>query len=55
MKENNEEYTENRGRDWMIFWVSTVAMFALLFWKPEWVWAAWPFQFTALAGALGRL
>jgi hypothetical protein len=55
MKENKEEYAENRGRDWMIFGVSTVAMVAILFWKPEWVWTVWPFQFTALAGALGRL
>jgi hypothetical protein len=55
MKENNEEYTENRSRDWIVFWVSTVGMVALLIWKPEWVWVAWPFQFTALAGALGRL
>jgi hypothetical protein len=50
-----EEYTENRSRDWIIFLVSTVAMIALLFVKPEWVWVAWPFQFTAIAGALGRL
>lgn len=51
----NEEYTENRSRDWLIFGVSTVAVIALLLFKPEWVWVAWPFQFTALAGALGRL
>lgn len=51
----NEEYTENRSRDWLIFGISTVAVIALLLVKPEWVWAAWPFQFTALAGALGRL
>jgi hypothetical protein len=50
-----EEYTENRSRDWIMFLVSTVAMFALLFLKPEWIWVAWPFQFTAIAGALGRL
>ncbi|MFN4079911.1 MAG: hypothetical protein ACK4NS_03335 [Saprospiraceae bacterium] len=52
---NREEYVENRGRDWMIFLISSVVMVALLWFKPEWVWAAWPFQFTALAGALGRL
>jgi hypothetical protein len=52
---NNEEYSENRSRDWMVFFVSTIAMIALLIFKPEWVWVAWPFQFTALAGALGRL
>jgi hypothetical protein len=51
----NEEYTENRGRDWMIFLASSVLMVALLVIAPEWVWVAWPFQFTALAGALGRL
>lgn len=51
----NEEYVNNRGRDWLIFFVSTVAMIAFLLFKPEWVWVVWPFQFTALAGALNRL
>jgi len=51
----NEEYVENRSRDWMIFIISSVAMVAMLLWKPEWVWTVWPFQFTALAGAMGRL
>ncbi|MBC7777056.1 MAG: hypothetical protein H7246_16610 [Phycisphaerae bacterium] len=51
----NEEYVKNPGRDWLMFIISTVAMFALLIWMPEWIWTAWPFQFTALAGALGRL
>jgi hypothetical protein len=51
----NEEYVNNKGRDWLVFAVSTVAMVALLIWMPEWIWVAWPFQFTALAGALGRL
>ncbi len=52
---NNEEFTMNRSRDWMIFIASSVVMVALLWYAPEWVWVAWPFQFTALAGALGRL
>jgi hypothetical protein len=52
---NNEEYTENRSRDWMVFIASTVGMLALLWFAPEWVWVAFPFQFTALAGAMGRL
>lgn len=52
---NKEEFTENRSRDWMLFIASTVAMFALLWFKPEWVWTIWPIQFTSLAGALGRL
>ena len=51
----NEEYTENKSRDWLLFIGGTIAMVALLIWKPEWVWVAWPFQFTGLAGALGRL
>ena len=51
----NEEYVQNRGRDWLIFLVSTVAMLAFLWFKPEWVWVVWPFQLTALAGALGRI
>jgi hypothetical protein len=51
----NEEYVPNTSRDWMIFLGGTVAMIALLIWKPEWVWTAWPFMFTGLAGALGRL
>ena len=51
----NEEYAENRGRDWMIFLASLVGLVALLFFKPEWVWVSFPFVFTSLAGALGRL
>jgi flagellar biosynthesis protein FlhB len=51
----NEEYVKNPGRDWLMFIVSTIGMIALLIWLPEWIWVAWPFQFTALAGALGRL
>jgi hypothetical protein len=51
----NEEYQENRGRDRLIFLVSTVAMVGFLILKPEWVWVVWPFQFTAAAGMLGRL
>lgn len=51
----NEEYVNNSGRDWLVFIISTIGMIALLLWAPEWVWTAWPFQFTALAGALGRL
>ena len=52
---NNEEYVANRSRDMIMFVVSTVAMIAILIWKPEWVWVTWPFQFTALAGMLNRL
>jgi hypothetical protein len=52
---NKEEYTPNISRDWMVFIASSVFMVAILWFKPEWVWVAWPFQFTALAGALGRL
>ncbi|MCE2821646.1 MAG: hypothetical protein ACK5FV_03735 [Bacteroidota bacterium] len=51
----NEEYKGNRTTEWAVFAVSTVAMIALLWVSPEWVWVAWPFQFTALAGALNRL
>lgn len=49
------EYVGNRGRDLLIFGVSTVAMIGFLIFKPEWVWVVWPFQLTALAGFLGRL
>ncbi|MFN0037848.1 MAG: hypothetical protein ACKVUS_22520 [Saprospiraceae bacterium] len=52
---NNEEYVNNHGRDWLVFIVSTIGMIALLLFAPEWVWVSWPFMFTALAGALGRL
>jgi hypothetical protein len=50
-----EEYEANKGRDTIIFLVSSAAMVGILFWKPEWVWVTWPFQFTALAGMLNRL
>jgi hypothetical protein len=55
MANNNEEYTPNKTRDWAIFGISTIVMIGILLWKPEWVWVTWPFQFTALAGAMGRL
>ena len=51
----NEEYAENRGRDWIVFIASLVGCIALLIWTPEWVWVSFPFVFTALAGAMGRL
>jgi len=51
----NEEYTENRGRDWMMFLISLVLTLVILWVKPEWVWVGFPFVFTALAGAMGRL
>ena len=52
---NNEEFSENRRRDWMIVGVSVVATLALLILAPQWVWVTFPFLFTALAGAMGRL
>ncbi|MBK8195201.1 MAG: hypothetical protein IPK76_19035 [Lewinellaceae bacterium] len=51
----NEEYVENRGRDWMMFLISMVGLVALLIFIPEWGWVSFPFVFTALAGARGRL
>jgi hypothetical protein len=51
----NEEYVKNPGRDWLWFIISSIGMLALLIWLPEWIWVAWPLQFTSLAGALGRL
>lgn len=51
----NEEYSGSRSRDWMMFFGSLIGLAALLFFKPEWVWVSFPFVFTALAGALGRL
>ncbi|MBK8967203.1 MAG: hypothetical protein R3D58_04110 [Saprospiraceae bacterium] len=51
----NEEYQENRGRDTIMFIVSLIGLVALLIFIPEWVWVAFPFVFTALAGAMGRL
>lgn len=51
----NEEYTHNRGRDWIFFLISLVGTLAILFFLPEWVWVGFPFVFTFLAGALGKL
>lgn len=51
----NEEYVENRSRDWVLFLVSLAGTIALLIFIPEWVWIAFPFLFTSLAGAMGRL
>ena len=55
MKNNNEEYVGNRSRDWIFFIVSLIATLAILFVAPEWVWVGFPFVFTALAGAMGRM
>lgn len=55
MANNNEEYKPNVGRDWLLFGISTIAMLFILWVKPEWIWVTFPFQFTALAGAMGRL
>jgi hypothetical protein len=49
------EYTENKGRDWVVFGVSVVGTIAFLIFKPEWVWVMFPSLFTSLAGAMGRL
>jgi hypothetical protein len=54
-KQNSEEFVPNKRRDWMIFGVTTVIMVALLIFIPEWVWVIWPFQLTALAGAMDRM
>ncbi|MFZ4474605.1 MAG: hypothetical protein ACOYPR_05385 [Saprospiraceae bacterium] len=51
----NEEYVDNRKRDWILFGISTVIMLGLLVFKAEWIWVIWPLQFTAFAGAMGRL
>jgi hypothetical protein len=51
----NEEYVENKGRDWLVFLVSAVLTLVILWVKPEWVWVGFPFVFTSLAGAMGRL
>ena len=52
---NQEEYTQNTRRDWLVFGVSLVVTLVILFLAPQWVWVGFPFVFTALAGALGRL
>ena len=41
--------------DWMIFFVSTVAMIVLLVVAPEWFWLALPFVTTYLAKALNAI
>jgi hypothetical protein len=55
MKNNDEEYAPNHRRDWMIFGISLVAVVVILLVKPEWVWVTFPFLFTSLGGALGKL
>ena len=52
---NKEEYIGNPRRDWLALGVSLVVTLVILFLAPEWVWVGFPFVFTALAGALGRL
>lgn len=51
----NEEYVENPGRDRLLFVASLVFTLGLLWFMPEWVWVGFPFLFTSLAGAMGRL
>ena len=40
------------GKDWMLFIISTVIMFAMLIWVNEWFWLAMPFSLTYLVKAL---
>lgn len=51
----NEEYQANVSRDWMVFIISTLFMIGLYFVATEWIWVAFPFVLTALAGAMKRL
>lgn len=51
----NEEHVENRSRDWVIFFLSLIGVALLLWFHPEWIWVSFPFVFTSLAGAMGRL
>lgn len=51
----NEEYQLNVTRDWMIFGASVVFTAGLYFFATEWIWVAFPFLFTSLAGAMKRL
>lgn len=50
-----EEYVVNRSRDMMLLVVGVVLLVVCLLWSPEWVWVAFPFVFTSLAGLMGRL
>jgi hypothetical protein len=53
-----EEYSndnDTRRRDWLVFGASLVFALVLLVFIPEWIWVSFPFVFTALAGAMGRL
>ena len=47
MADNNSS-----GKDWILFIISTVIMFAMLIWVNEWFWLAMPFSLTYLVKAL---
>ncbi len=48
MEANNKSHTT----DWIIFFVSLVAMIALLVIKPEWFWVILPFVLTYFVKAM---
>lgn len=50
------ETTNNNTRTyWLLFFVSTVAMIAMLIFLDEWFWVAMPFSFTYLVMALRKI
>ncbi len=44
---------DSRGKYWMFFLLSLIALIAFLLFKPEWFWVCLPFVFTYLVLALG--
>jgi hypothetical protein len=49
------EKKDNRRLYWMVFFVSTIACIALLFFSPEWFWLTLPFLFTSFVKAIDMM
>lgn len=49
------ERNESKGKDWMIFLISTAVMCGLLYAAPAWFWVPLPFVLTYLTKAFDAL
>ncbi len=51
LKTNYDMATKNKSLYWLLFLVSFVAFWAMIFWAPQWFWLALPFWTTFLVKA----
>jgi len=51
----NTQETPSKGMDWIIFFISTAIMIAMLIYVPAWFWVPLPFVLTYLARAFDAI